>query len=315
MEEDLQRILQDPAMQKKAPGTYGTFLNESAFRTLDETYYSHDVQASDIVLTESEKRVLTEVYGEDTLLEDTIAKLVNENITIGSKYELLEERIEAESETLLEDRFEKRVNGENTDNKPLYLNGSSIKILDVERIVDLRIDDVCYGYYYAAETSAGLNNVGTMNPNTGRELKNNIQIASNNTLTGVNTVDYTTNNTVAREFNVDESKLKLITDIFVKAISKKIDKSYIRKNKQFKNFIYSLLKQDYIIKKGVKLTYFLPEEVIKFEAPALFRKILFFAKLYLATLSNIILIKLGRAHDKRVFYINVGLDADYEQAI
>ena len=71
----------------------------------------------------------------------------------------------------------------------------------------------------------------------------------------------------------------------------------------------------YIIKKGVKLTYFLPEEVIKFEAPALFRKILFFAKLYLATLSNIILIKLGRAHDKRVFYINVGLDADYEQAI
>jgi len=46
-----------------------------------------------------------------------------------------------------------------------------------------------------------------------------------------------------------------------------------------------------------------------------YKDITFFAKLYLSILTNNLLIKLGRAHDKRVFYINVGTDAAYEQAI
>jgi hypothetical protein len=32
-------------------------------------------------------------------------------------------------------------------------------------------------------------------------------------------------------------------------------------------------------------------------------------------LTNILLIKMGRAHDKRIFYVDVGADANYEQAI
>ena len=59
----------------------------------------------------------------------------------------------------------------------------------------------------------------------------------------------------------------------------------------------------------------MPDEVIKFEVPAVYKDITFFAKLYLAILTNNLLIKLGRAHDKRIFYVNVGADAAYEQAI
>jgi hypothetical protein len=80
MEEDMQRILQDPAMQNKNVGSYGTFLNESSYRTLDKEYYSYNLSESDIILTEEEKVVLNEVYGDDVLLEDTIAKIVNTNI-------------------------------------------------------------------------------------------------------------------------------------------------------------------------------------------------------------------------------------------
>lgn len=327
--DDLGRMMSDPVYLKNGNQQFAT-LNEETYRALDETYYSRDIEDSDILLNEDDRSFLNEYFNlteGDTeggiSLEDKIAKIVNENVIIGSKYELFEDHVEAESQSLLEDEFKKRLENDGKkpddkdkkDNKTLGLNGSSIKILDVERVVDLRIDDICYGYYYATETTSSINNVGTMNPNSGRELKQSISIASNNTLTGVNTVDYTTNNTVSRELNVDEAKLNLISNIFINAIAKKINKSFIRRNKDFKTLIYSLIKQDYIIKKGVKLIYFLPEEVVKFEAPALYRKIVFFAKLYLATLTNTLLIKLGRAHDKRLFYVNVGLDANYEQAI
>lgn len=327
--DDLGRMMSDPVYLKQGNQQFAT-LNEETYRALDETYYSRDIEDSDILLNEDDRSFLNEYFNlneGDTeggiSLEDKIAKIVNENVIIGSKYELFEDHFEAESQSLLEDGFKKRLENDGKkpddkdkkDNKNLGLNGSSIKILDVERVVDLRIDDICYGYYYATETTSSINNVGTMNPNSGRELKQSISIASNNTLTGVNTVDYTTNNTVSRELNVDEAKLNLISNIFINAIAKKINKSFIRRNKDFKTLIYSLIKQDYIIKKGVKLIYFLPEEVVKFEAPALYRKIVFFAKLYLATLTNTLLIKLGRAHDKRLFYVNVGLDANYEQAI
>jgi hypothetical protein len=61
--------------------------------------------------------------------------------------------------------------------------------------------------------------------------------------------------------------------------------------------------------------FFTPDEVIHFKVPSVYAKIVFFAKLYLAVLNNSLLIKLGRSHDKRVFYIASGPDADYEQAI
>jgi len=61
--------------------------------------------------------------------------------------------------------------------------------------------------------------------------------------------------------------------------------------------------------------YFKPSDIVHFKIPSLFSKILFFASLYIAMLSNEILIKMGRGHDKRVYYIESGLDANYEQAI
>ena len=89
--------------------------------------------------------------------------------------------------------------------------------------------------------------------------------------------------------------MKLISNLFLNSISKKIDKDFVRKNKQFKDFIYDLVRQDYIIKKGVKLTYFKPDEVIKFEVDPVYKDITFFAKLYLSILTNNLLIKLGRS--------------------
>jgi hypothetical protein len=107
----------------------------------------------------------------------------------------------------------------------------------------------------------------------------------------------------------------LISDVFLKAISKKINKEYIRHNKEFKDFIYSVVRQNSFLTKRINLTYFTPDEVIHFKVDPVFKNIPFFAKIYLAMLTNMVIINMGRGHDKRVFYIQTGLDEQFEAAI
>ena len=115
--------------------------------------------------------------------------------------------------------------------------------------------------------------------------------------------------------DLDDMKMKLISDIFINTISKKIDKQYVRHNKELKEFLYGIIKHEYITKKQVTLTYFTPEEVVHFECEPIFKNIVFFAKLYLAQLTNMIVIAMGRGHDKRMINVQTGLDSEAEQAV
>ena len=196
----------------------------------------------------------------------------------------------------------------------MFLNGSSIKILDPTKVVELKIDNVVYGYYVFEDVNMGnIPNAGYLGASTGREVLNPVNIGSN--LITTNNSKYTPSSNSLSTQGMSDAKVNLISKIFLDVLSKKIDKDFVRHNKEFKDFIFNLVKQDYILKKEIKMTFFSPEEIIAFKVPALYRKIIFFAKLYLATLTNMLLIKMGRAHDKRVFYVDVGADADYEQAI
>jgi len=113
-------------------------------------------------------------------------------------------------------------------------------------------------------------------------------------------------------------KKKYIYKTFVQGIAKKLDKNILSKNKEFADIIYSLLKQDYIIRKQCRITYLSPKEVIHFGNDdsdgtyydSLFRKILFSAKLYIAVLTSTLMHRLVRAPSKRLFYIETGLDND-----
>ena len=67
--------------------------------------------------------------------------------------------------------------------------------------------------------------------------------------------------------------------------------------------------------KRINLTYFTPDEVVHFQVDPIYKNIPFFAKLYLAMLTNMVVINMGRGHDKRVFYVNTGLDEQFEAAI
>lgn len=329
----------------------GEILNEeNTAILLDRDASSTKILSESIDLSEMEMSTLKEIFRNpesdkeviDSDIQKFVANIINENVEIGSSSEILTERVLANrdfgsdrgySKTDIpgigfdvvtgkpySDKEEKknRKKKEKDAETPLYINGSVIRLLDPDRVIELKVDNVCYGYYYVEDTTrnmaatAGSSYLGT---SSGREVRmgTGVNMGLNRTSPGATT--YTPSTSAASMLGVGEEKLKVITNVFVNQIATKIDKSFIRKNKKFKEFIYELIKQDYIINKGIRMTYFGPDEVVKFEVPPIYRKIVFAAKMYLSTMTNDILIKLGRAHDKRAFYINVGLDAAYEQAV
>lgn len=303
----------------------GKTLNEQTIRLMDPENISATILSENVNATADEVSALNEAL--DTNLSTAeantlIATFVNENVQIGSSRELLIERAEAENGMTGVDipgAFSKASKGrkkKGEDDKPLYVNGSAVRRLQPERVIDLTIDNVCYGYYYAEEIGNRVPQSNYLGIATGRNAQASMSLATNNTVaTTTGGVNSPSQGGAAEHLGVGENKLRLISDLFLNQISKKVDKDFIRKNRKFKDFLYELVKQDFIIRKGLKLTYFKPEEVIKFECRPVYKDIVFFAKLYISILSDNLLIKLGRSHDKRLFYVNVGADAQYEQAI
>lgn len=319
LEDELGRMLSDNDIKS------GGILNEATqmkLKASDQDYISVPVLSESLKFSDDEKSTLLECFDvKEDELSKMVANIVNENVEIGSKREMLFERAGAEldkNKNLVDIELpseKKKTSKKKNDSKPLFINGSSLRTLAPERVVELRVDDICYGYYYAEETGNNIANSTYLGASSGRDAQANMNVAQNNALTSTSSSTYTPAAGAARQLGIGEQKLRVISDVFLGAIASKIDKDFVRKNKQFKDFIYDLVKQDFIIKKGIKLTYFRPEEVIKFEAAPVYKDITFFAKLYLAILTNNLLIKLGRAHDKRIFYVSVGADAKYEEAI
>lgn len=333
LEQELDIMLTDPIINDFGP------LNEESIAFFDTETIDIKIGKDDVTKSEGLKDILTEAFvglkkdEKQYITEDAtyeiIAELANRNITIGSKKELLLERIGAEQDKKKkedgsfqttdipdEKKDKKRLKDKkkSDDSKPLYINGSALKVLDPSKVVELKIDNVVYGYYLIEDANVGnIPNAGYLGASTGREVLNPVNMGSN--IITTNNSKFTPSMNALSVQGMSDSKVNIISKVFLDVLSKKIDKDFIRNNKEFKDFIYNLVKQDYILKKEIKVTYFAPDEIIAFKVPALYRKIVFFAKLYVAMLTNMLLIKMGRAHDKRVFYVDVGADANYEQAI
>jgi hypothetical protein len=329
LEQELDIMLTDPIM--------GNNINESMmidFESMDILIESEDVLVdSNVTGTLNEMLVQPKKKKEDkndqrvTITEkearEYISHVANTNIQIGSKKELILERLSAERSKI---KFEQlndlptigkkdksNFKQDRNDNKPMFINGSSIKILDPTKVVELKIDNTVYGYYYVEGVdSSTIPNSGYLGTSVGRELQSPTNIGS--TL-GTNNSKFSPQGNAFSAQGLSDAKVNLISKVFLDVIATKVDKDFIRHNKEFKDFLFNLIKQDYILRKEIKLTYFTPAEVVAFKVPPLYSKIVFFAKLYMAMLTNMLLIKMGRAHDKRVFYVDTGLDANYEQAI
>lgn len=277
---------------------------------------------SNVTYTKEQSKALNEETATQLLKED-IANFVNDHFKIGSKKELLQERVGYEMEQAKNKMFDVDASIGNkkkakssktkTDDKPMYLNGSVLRKLEADHVIPLDVDDINYGYYYieekdyqsnVARSSAG-DYLGMV---SGRSQESNIQMTAAGATLPID-------RNIGTPSDLDDMKMKLISDIFINTISKKIDKQYVRHNKELKEFLYGIIRHEYITKKQVTLTYFTPEEVVHFECEPIFKNIVFFAKLYLAQLTNMIVIAMGRGHDKRMINVVTGLDSEAEQAV
>ena len=181
-----------------------------------------------------------------------VAETINNNVKIGSKAELLLERVQANNDfgsgkgynlsdipgASLSKDIDSPKRGRKKDNKPLCINGSTIRLLDPSRVVELRVDNVCYGYYYVEDLNLNsVTNMSYLGPSSGREAKmgTGVNMGLNSMTPGAS--KYTPATSAASTFNVSEQKLKLIADVFVSQFATKVDKNFIRRNKKFKETI------------------------------------------------------------------------------
>lgn len=309
LESNLNLMLSDPVM--KTMSLSETVENSNILYDLDAIDVK--ILKEDINVDEKTAKVFNEVLNTpdekqltEAEVDELVANLINENVVIGSRQETLLEKIQADSDS--------KKNSLNNSNSQLCINGSAIKILNPANVIELKVDDICYGFYVVEDIGNPIPKASYLGSASGRSIIGATDLGTNSTASTGNVYN-PSESSAAQQLGVSDAKLKLISDVFINALSKKIDKQFIKNNKQMKDFIYSLIKQDYIIKKGIKFTFYSPNEIVKFECDPVYKNITFFAKLYLSILVNDILVKLGRAHDKRIFYVNTGLDANYEQAI
>lgn len=197
--------------------------------------------------------------------------------------------------------------------KEVKMNGAIVKELEPERTIKLTVDELCLGYLYIEKYDASAESGSEGFGLSSSQMIDGCACGTNdyfNSRYDINTKGDTT------------LKNKLLTDIFVKGISKKLDKKVIEKNQQFKEVIYQLIKKDYLLDKKVKIVFYTPEQVVHNALDSdsgygisKLARIMFFAKIFLATMLTETMQKISRGRDKRVVYVESGIDEDIEGAI
>lgn len=189
----------------------------------------------------------------------------------------------------------------------IIINGSYLKEMDCKRTIKIQIGETCYGYFYIESTDRNIEALGMSNPRN---------VFS--TLTLRQTVDISSNSTT-----LDDPKKRLIVDLFTRNIASKINKKFIADNKEFKNVIYNLMKEDFLLKNNIQIIFIKPEHVHHLVVKkgkdgygvSILKDIVFTAKLYLSILTCNLMMKLTRSQDHRSFYIETGLSEDIEGTI
>lgn len=195
-----------------------------------------------------------------------------------------------------------RMNSNKKTLNKLKFNGSILKYFDPKYMIKLEIDGINFGYIYAQYKEKEMVN--------GKEIHSAFTKDFFNARSGVESI----NSIKARE--------EILTDIFVKGLGKKLDLKFVEKNKEFKEFVYVLLKNKEFFTNKVEFIYFDDNDLVHslVDKDGIYGKSrlansLFFGKLYLANIMNEQMQKMTRGRDKRVIYAEVGLEEAIEEAI
>jgi len=215
--------------------------------------------------------------------------------------------------------------------------GAFVKNLNPRDVIKLDLDGITFGYLYfdtsakniddpddnlqyggSGNTASMLNMMASQMSTGSDQVTINQQSSTSSTETSEDSIN-TLTGTVYKNTAL---RYKIISDLFINGIGKKIDKKFIRKNKELQQTIFDLVQHDYILNKKVKVTFLTADQIyhLKLDSTdtygvSILNAAIFPAKLYLSTLLTNIIVKVTRGRDRRIYYIDTGLDADLEGTV
>jgi hypothetical protein len=116
---------------------------------------------------------------------------------------------------------------------------------------------------------------------------------------------------------IEDARLMFMANIFANKLSKQTNLKMLKRNEVLKDAIYNGL----AIKKlnsneKIRVVYLKPEEVVYINrGQSIFDNVLFFSKLYIATLTTILMQNVLNGGDRRIVYVEVGEDNNGAQAV
>jgi hypothetical protein len=248
--------------------------------------------------------------------------IIENGMVIGSSKEFLSEDAKMENEFTSNNYFrEKEASDKQVDKLKLSTDSAMVKKLLPENIVKLEFNDKCFGYVYV--DSVVDENINGLANNMGNGQQN-INITTNSPM---GTVLYSGKDTPANSEGLGQmsgelgaamdAKLQFIASAFANRLSVDQNISLLKNNEELKNAIYNSLKVKRLIKQDkLRVTFFKPSEIIHIDrGSSIFDNILFFAKLYIASLITILMQNIIRGGDKRAYYVDTGLENDIANTV
>ena len=114
-----------------------------------------------------------------------------------------------------------------------------------------------------------------------------------------------------------DAKLQFIASAFANRLSVEQNISMLKDNEELKYALYNSLKiKKLLVKDSLRVTFFKPSEIVHINrGSSIFDNILFFAKLYIASLITILMQNIIRGGDRRAYYVDTGLENDISNTV
>lgn len=192
------------------------------------------------------------------------------------------------------------------------LTGSIVRHLEPSKVIKVEVGGTVIGYYYldvifADSTADSLSYDPDSCPACDLTYTNNRMYSF---VSHMNTKGAASTN----------SRAQMLADIFTRRMAQKLNKRFIAKNSQFREFIYTILKTNQKIQKTTMM--FIPaSKIIHFKngtrtyGEGVIDSVLYFAKLYVLSLLSALMQQIILGKDKQIYYIDTGLDEDSEGAV
>lgn len=261
---------------------------------------------------DNSKPIEPEIYKD---IQSSLLKMINGNINYNENGKSL---LKGDSK-INEFLNKKSKNKDNSDTKQwtnFGFNGSIIRKLKPENVIKLEVDGINLGYLYIEKDETSPSNLNPSVSSTGNDQSIG---------TGLSKDFFNSRYDINENGNQSggyKTKEEAIINLFMNGISKKLDNEFIKDNKEFKDILYVLLKDKYILEKKVNITYLTDDEVVHFAVDkygtygqSRLANSLFFAKIYLATLITELMQKISRGRDKRLIYVETSVDDDIEGVV